>query len=101
MAKFKIAALKDFPLPLSFLMPNGKEAKIVFTVKHVKSDELTQLFERDASNLEFIKFIASGWDCEDEFNDENIQELCDLFPAVPLMLPQEYMKSLSGIRVKN
>lgn len=103
MAKFKlkIGALPDFKLKVPFVLPNGSDCDITFTVRHKKSSDVEELFDKGANNLEFIKFLCVGWDLEEEFNDENIGELCSLFPSIPLMLPQEYFKALAGYRVKN
>lgn len=103
MAKFKlkIGALPDFKLNVPFLLPDGRDCDINFIVRHKKSSEVEELFDKGANNLEFINFLCTGWDLEEEFNDENILELCALYPSIPLMLPQEYFKALAGYRAKN
>lgn len=99
--KFKIGALPDFVLPVTFNLPDGTEQKILLTVRHKKTSELDEFFGGEASNTDFVKFIASGWDLEEEFNDENIKELCDLFPSIPMKIPAEYYQALAGNRTKN
>lgn len=95
--------LPDFQLPVKFVLPNGVEAKFAFTVKALTSSELNATL-KDASNqtgAQFIKSLASGWELEDEFSDENINKLVDLYPAVVGGLISTYTQALAGYRVKN
>jgi hypothetical protein len=104
MAKFKLVlgALPDFKLPIEFVMINGEKATITFTAKHRKSKDIQEILQRDSmSEAEFIKELCVAWDLEEEFNDENIEELCGLFPSSVLSLTNEYMKALAGQRTKN
>ncbi|UGO53104.1 putative tape measure chaperone protein [Klebsiella phage vB_KaeD_HazelMika] len=94
--------LPDFPLNVKFQLPNGVEAEIKYTVKHLKASEIQELYAREnVKDHEFITEIASGWDLEDEFTPENAQKLVDKFPAAALALTQSYMAALAGVRVKN
>ena len=105
MAKFKLTlgALPDFKLPVKFTMPNGEEAKIVFTVKHIKASEIQDLYasENSISDVEMITKLAVNWDLEEEFNEENIKELISYYPASALALTGTYLAALAGQRVKN
>lgn len=105
MAKFKLTlgALPNFKLPVKFTMPNGEEAKIVFTVKHVKANEIQDLYasENAISDVEMITKLAVGWDLGEEFNEENVKELISYFPASALALTGTYLAALAGQRVKN
>lgn len=94
--------LPDFPITVKFQLPNGVEAEIKFTAKHRSASEIQSLYAReDVKDHEFITEIASGWDLEDEFNQENAKKLVDQFPASALALTQSYMAALAGVRVKN
>ena len=53
---------------------------------------------RDA---EFITEIATGWDLEEEFNEENAAALVEYYPAAALALMGSYLGALAGQRVKN
>lgn len=104
MAKFKLslAALPDFKLPVKFKLANDQEVEVVFTVKHKKASELqTLLRKEDLSTKELIASIASDWDLEEEFNEDNVNEFADLFPASTVALTTAYMQALAGQRVKN
>lgn len=105
MAKFKLTlgALPNFKLPVKFTLPNGDEASVVFTVKHRKASEIQELYsdENGISDIQMITELAVGWDLEEEFNEENIRELLDLYPAAALALTGHYLQALAGQRVKN
>lgn len=105
MAKMKLTLgpLPDFKLPVSFVLPNGDEQVIVFTVRHKKASEIHERYtaEKPMSDVEMITFLASGWNLDDEFNEENIKQLLDYYPATAIGLTSAYMKALAGQRVKN
>lgn len=103
MAKFKLKPVSDFKLPIKFVMPNGDEAEIVFTVKHEKASAVNSLFQQETppSDLEFIKQFATGWDLDEEFNDENLNEAIEFFPAMVVSFSHAYIGALAGNRAKN
>ena len=104
MAKFKLslAALPDFKLPVKFKLANDQDVEVIFTVKHKKTSELQELLSKeDLSTKELIMAIASDWDLEEEYNEDNVNEFTDLFPASTFALTTAYMQALAGQRVKN
>ena len=104
MAKFKLslAALPDFKLPVKFKLANNQDVEVIFTVKHKKTSELHELLSKeDLSTKELIMAIASDWDLEEEYSEDNVNEFCDLFPASTVALTTAYMQALAGQRVKN
>lgn len=104
MAKFKLTLgpLPDFILPVKFVMPNGEEYTIRFKVKHRSSEEIQEIYAREkVTDAQFITELATGWDLEEEFNEENIETLIRYYPGVALALTQNYIKALAGQRAKN
>ena len=104
MAKFKLSltALPDFKLPVKFKLANDQDVEVIFTVKHKKTSELQELLSKEnLSTKELIMAIASDWDLEEEYNDDNVNEFSDLFPASTVALTTAYMQALAGQRVKN
>lgn len=105
MSKFKVSLsvnLPDFKLPVDFMLPNGVEANIVFTVKHIGTDEVQKMYlDKDMTDEKFITNLAVGWDLEDEFNVDNVRKAAHLYPSVAIALPQAYLSALAGYRVKN
>ena len=107
MAKFKIrigGELPPFKLPVTFTCPDGKDATINMTVKHHSTDEMKEFYESEEKapkgNVDFIRFMAEGWDLDEEFTDENISWLCSHYPSFVMALPQTYMAALAGHRAK-
>lgn len=104
MAKFKLslAALPDFKLPVKFILANGDEEEIVFTVKHKKTSELQDLLTKeDLTTKELIMEIVSDWNLQEEYNEDNVNLFVDYFPASTVALTTAYMQALAGQRVKN
>lgn len=99
--KVTLGRLPDFKLPVTFNMPNGEKADIVFTVRHMKASEMQDLYNTERSDSQMITDIASGWNLPEEFNQENAQELVDLYPGAALALAGAYLSALAGQRVKN
>ena len=105
MAKFKLklAPLPEFDLPVSFLLPNGEKAEIKFKVKHLKAADVKALYtsDKEIKDYQFVQEIATDWDLEEEFNEENIKELVSLFPSAAVALTSTYVQALAGNRVKD
>lgn len=104
-AKFKISLserLPDFKLPVKVTMPNGEEGKVVFTVKHLKSSEIQDLYGKEnVKDHEFIMNLATGWDLDEPLTEDNARELVSLYPSFAIALTQTYIQALAGQRVKN
>lgn len=67
-----------------------------------KNETAAQAFERiGAGTVDFILAIADGWDLDDEFNEENIKELIDTFPAITPALSESYRLAILEGRAKN
>ena len=105
MAKFKLtlAPLPDFKLPVKFTMPDGNEGSILFTVRHLKAKEVQEMYEAEkvVRDADLIMRLATGWDLEEEFNEENAKTLVEFYPGAALALTGSYLAALAGQRVKN
>lgn len=104
MAKMKLTLgpLPDFKLPVKFVMPDGEEQQIVFTVKHKPASEVQDMYKQQGiKDADFIMLLATNWDIEDEFNKDNAAKLVDYYPGSALALMSAYLGALAGQRVKN
>lgn len=103
--KVKLGKMKDFPMKVEFNGHDGSEMFVTFTVVHMKRDEFLEQINKEGgdrlNDAQFIMFLASGWDLEDEFNEENVSDLVEWFPAVTTGLVQKYLSAMVGVRVKN
>lgn len=103
--KVKLGKMKDFFMPVQFNAHDGEEMEMKFKVRHMKRDEFLAQMQAEGSekldDTQFIMMLASDWDLEEKFNEENVKELVELFPAITLGLTQEYLTAMVGQRVKN
>ncbi len=111
--KFKVVLgekIPDFPAPITFNAPDGREATIVFTFAHLTQTELDELSGTVApgdvvaskkQGADQIEAIVKGWDLEDEFTPANLQKLFDFYPSVKRLILEEYANALLGYKIKN
>ena len=103
-AKFKLtlAPLPDFNLPVFFQMPNGERAEVGFKVRHIMASEVQALYQQEGvKDSDFILKVATGWNLDEEFNEENAIKLIGFYPAAAIALTQAYLSALAGQRAKN
>lgn len=113
---------KDFKRKITIDLLDGTKGDVEFTFKYRTRSEYAALMddtlnaEKDATakkeesakeaferigegTVSFIKEIATGWDLEEEFNDQNIKTLIDTYPAVTVAASEVYRISiLEGVR---
>ena len=113
---------KDFKRKITIELLDGTKGDVEFTFKYRTRSEYADLMdatlnaEKDApvkkeetakeaferigeGTVSFIKEIATGWDLEEEFNDENIKTLIDTYPAVTVAASESYrLAILEGVR---
>lgn len=53
------------------------------------------------SAIAMVREVASGWELDDEFSDENITKLVTRYPGVSFKLWQEYDSRIKGNRLGN
>lgn len=68
-------------------------------------------YDEDAANdviqkglgraTEIIMEVASGWDLDDEFSDENLATLCSRYPGVHQQIWEKYNERVRGNRLGN
>lgn len=71
-------------------------------IQNVSDSFWSELYERVGKNsAEHVLKIASGWDIEDEFNEENLLRLENEFPGALKSISESYAKAVSEERTKN
>lgn len=103
MAKIKLEADPTFKAPVGIPVPGSSPALVEFTFKHRTRDAVLKWLEesRDASDVETVKAMATAWELDDEFNDENIAKLCNNYAGAGFAIVQAYLDELRGARSKN
>lgn len=103
MAKFKLIADPTFRCEVSIPRPGLDDGQISFDFKHYSVDKLT-VFEselKDKPIIEFMMKIVSGWNLDEEFNQENLNILLNNYPAAWQAITNTYYKEMLGQREKN
>lgn len=52
-------------------------------------------------SVEIIREVASGWDLDDDFTDENLESLCSRFPGIHQEVWGKYDSRVRGNRLGN
>ena len=110
MGRFALVPASSFKAPVAIHTPGEKPIKIGFNFRHRTRDALDTMFKDMAAraekgevldDLEMIKLVATGWELEDEFNDENITLLIQHHLGSPKAIFETYLEELAGGRAKN
>lgn len=91
------AAKKEAPQP----EPAAKaKAKAKSKRLEVNAAEMQEAVEKNLSrSAEIIREVATGWDLDDEFSDENIKLMCATYPGVHQRLWEKYDARIRGDRL--
>jgi hypothetical protein len=125
MAKFQIAQNPTFTADVSIPRIGGDPIDVKFTYRILSRKQLAAMYDKwsdaarsfdlDAETITFsslaeadiesqrqqIKDIVIGWGFEDEFNDENIDALCDTCTQAAQAIVEAYRKEYAEARLKN
>lgn len=102
-AKLKLTPDPTFKAPVSIPVPGSQDASVVFTFKHRTREAVLAWLEqdKDAGDVATVNAVAMGWDLDDEFNDENINRLCQNYAGAGFAIVNTYLSELRGARTKN
>lgn len=103
--KLKQAAIATFNADVVIPLP-GKEpltVEFVFKWPGMKAYFGSQeKFRKDEiSAFEHLKTIIQGWEFEEDFNEENLNQLVDVCPLAAAAIFETYQKSVFEARAKN
>jgi hypothetical protein len=88
------------PVPI----PGAGTADVEFTFKH-RTNKALQAYidaiEADQPDSKIVLDVASGWDLDDAFTPENVEQLCESYAGAGLAVFQTYIRELRGARAKN
>jgi hypothetical protein len=104
MAKLKLVPNPTFSAPVLIPVHGSAPVPVTFTFKHRSQTEL-QSYIRDLAadrpDIDVIKDVASAWELDDEFTDENIGRLLDNYGGANKAVWDTYLSVLAGERAKN
>jgi len=101
--KLKFIPDPTFQCPVNIPVPGKEEVPVVFTFKYRTRDESARYREeaRDYNDVQVIMSLAEGWELDEEFNEANVEALCNTYPSMGLRVLTTYFAELMGARQKN
>ena len=101
--KFSLSAVPTFKASVSIPVAGGKPAVIEVTFKHRTRDAYKDFIEKlaDRDDVEVLLDIASGWDLDDPFDADSLEELTQNYIGSALAIINVYIDELTRARVKN
>lgn len=103
MAKIKLDADPTFSCAVPIPVPGKGIVDVQFTFKHRSREQVLAWVNeaKDNGDVATVKAVATGWELDDEFTDENIAKLCSNYAGAGFAIVQTYLDELRGARVKN
>ena len=101
--KFSLTASPTFKAKVTIPVAGGKPVDVEFTFKH-RTREVFRTFVEGLPNredVETIMDIASGWDLDDAFDAESLEELVENHIGSGLAIIQTYITELTAGKAKN
>lgn len=102
-AKFTLNPSPTFKAVVTIPVPGGKGADIEWTFKHRTRDQFKELMEtiESAEDVALLMDIASGWDLEDAFDEENLEKMTQNYPGSARAVFVKYIDEMTAARAKN
>lgn len=103
MAKLSLKIDPTFPADVTIPKAGGEPVQIKLTCRHRTKAALDEFIKSraDKQDVDSILDMATGWDLEDAFTAENIEDMCQKYIAAPLEIYRAYVDQLVGAKAKN
>lgn len=103
MAKIKLTASPTFKSTVMIPVPGGRPASVEFIFKGRTKDEFKQFVESidGKDDVSLILEIASGWELDDPFGKETVEQLLQSYLGAARAILDRYMNELTGARLGN
>ena len=88
-------------LKMTFNHLTPKKWNEIYAETQVKMNEANDNDEQLKVMAEAVKQLATGWEWEHEFNDENIVATLQNYPSFYAGMIRQYGEELWGVRAKN
>lgn len=101
--KFNLNAVPTFKAKVLIPIPGTKPSEIEFTFKHRTRDGFKEFVDglADREDVAVILDIASGWDLEDAFDEDNLDALTQNYIGSARAIIETYINELTNARLKN
>lgn len=103
MAKLSLTASPTFKANVLIPVPGKKPVPVEFVFKGRTKKEFQAFIEsiRDREDAEVILDIASGWELEDAFARESVEQLLDTYIGAARAVIETYINELTSARLGN
>ncbi len=104
MAKLTLTPEATFKAKAFIPVAGSPDIAVEFTYKYRTSKELASVgaeIDKAETVAEQVMLVASGWELDDEFNDENVTLLVEQRPGALRAIVDTYLKESFGAREKN
>lgn len=103
MTKLKLTPDPTFKAIVGIPVPGGEPAPVEFTFKHRDRSAVKAWIDSvgDKTDAQVVESCITGWDLDDELNEENIKRLCDNYVGAGMAVFSAYLDELRGARAKN
>lgn len=101
--KFTLNPNPTFKHKVPMPIPGGAFVNVEFTFKHRGKEEFTEFLERakDLDDTELVLAIASGWELEEPFDKDNVEQLVENYVGAARAIFTSYMDEIVKARVGN
>ena len=102
-AKFNLSVAPTFKAKVLIPIPGKTAEPVEFTFKGRTRDEFKKFVDelKDREDVDVILDIASGWDLEDAFDADNIEELTQNYLGAARAVIEKYLHELTQARLGN
>ena len=103
MAKLKLTASPTFKSKVAIPVPGGKPADVEFIFKGRTKDQFKEFVEGigDREDADVIMDCASGWELDDPFSKENVEQMIQNYIGAARAIIGKYMTELTAARLGN
>jgi len=101
--KFTLTPSPTFKAKVGIPVPGNGTTAVEFTFKGRTRDEFKTFIDELANreDVDVIMDIASGWELEDAFDKENVEELIQNYLGAARAIIEKYLSELTQARLGN
>ncbi|MGE8449103.1 MAG: phage tail assembly chaperone [Pseudomonadales bacterium] len=101
--KFTLNPNPTFKHKVPMPIPGGAFVNVEFTFKHRGKEEFADFLEKakDMEDTDLVLSVASGWELEEAFDKDNVEQLVENYVGAARAIFTAYMDEIVKARVGN
>jgi hypothetical protein len=101
--KLILTASPTFKSRVDIPVPGGRPVSVEFTFKHRDADAYKEFVDTIAGRdeIDVIMDIATGWELEDAFDRESVEQLCKNYMGSGRAIFDKYIEENTGAKLGN